>query len=214
MIIFIAMALLSTLGIFFIFFFLATILNLQISSILLPFGIVASLFNIYLLSGLNGAVFKSYRQNERISFVQFYSNFLATVSASFKLSLLRLIICILIIAPAALIYYFALIENQYALYALILYSLIVVYSIFLLLAPSFIFASFGSRRIIPTLKQNFNFLKVKHIRYAALYALYAICFILNFIPLLQLVSIFFLYPLLCTALMEMISATNPESELK
>ena len=82
----------------------------------------------------------------------------------------------------------------------------------MLFTPSFLLAGGFGTSMFGSLKLSFDFFKQKHVFFVGLYILFAFVWLFNFIPIIQIATIFFLYPLVYTAMIIMIKNTIKVNE--
>lgn len=201
--------LLATFGLVLIYFMLASTFSYDITFELavesLPnilIAILIGLFFVYFTGGLNAALAKSYSDavnGIKIGFLDFYHYALSRASIMFGILMMRCLVTILTIGPVVAIYYYFLTEYEYMDYLLYTYAFFMTFLIHMVFTPAFVSASLGSLPF-EAFRTAFLTLKNRHVFFVGLYILFAVVWILNFIPLIQLVTIFFLYPVIYSAL--------------
>ncbi|NYZ77585.1 hypothetical protein H0O02_04720 [Candidatus Micrarchaeota archaeon] len=206
--------LLAMFGLLLIYFMAASLLSYDIS-----FGLDAGslptllavtvilLLLFYFLGGLNAALAKTYYgavDGAKTSLLDFYHYGLSRAPVMFGILLMREVISVLLIGPVAAIYYYFLTEYQYMDMLLYLYALCAIFVIHMLFTPAFISASLGSLPF-ESFRAAFFTIKTKHIRFLGMYVLFAIAWLLNFIPLVQLFTVFTVYPIAYSALILLVS---------
>ncbi len=201
--------LLATFGLVLIYFMAASTLSyditfeLAVESVPNMLAVLAiALFFVYFMGGMNAALAKTYNDavnGVKTNFLDFYYYGLSRASIMFGILMMRCLVSILVIAPVGAIYYFFLMDYEYMDYILYAYAVGMTFLIHMLFTPAFISASLGS---IPfdAFRAAFATIRNKHVFFVGLYIVFAFVWLLNFIPLIQLVTLFFLYPVMYSAL--------------
>jgi hypothetical protein len=153
---------------------------------------------------------------EKVSLVEFYRFGMRSAPKLFVITLIRDLIWLLLIAPFAILYVYVLVDYVYMdiLSAFILlFITFVVHAIF---TPALIAAGAGNMSIYGSLKQGFNLLRRKHINFLGNYIVFAFTWVLNFIPLVNLFTIFFAYPVAYSALIIMVEGgvSRPSADVQ
>ncbi|MBI5047242.1 hypothetical protein HZC07_05950 [Candidatus Micrarchaeota archaeon] len=180
-------------------------INTDIVAAVVNIAFLLIIFEAYLffMCGLNGALAKSYEHNMgigKLSLTEFYYHALRTSPTLYGIKVIRDIIWALFVAPAVGIYIFALSGYLYTDWLVGIYVLAVTFVLHLLFTPAMLSASISNTGIITSLKKGLRTLQTKHIRFIGMYIIFAFSWLMNFLPLIQIVSIFALYPLTYSAM--------------
>jgi hypothetical protein len=201
---------LASVGLFLIYFMIASSLNQPIFSsgsnpapATIVVGVIIGIFFLILSSGLNSALASAYKDavnSRKTSLAQFYGNALRLMSVSFSIQLVRDILWLIVVGIPIVIYFTTLKSYQYADVLVTLHSLFWTFILHMLFTPSLMYAGAYNIAFMPAIKRGFNFIQRKHIYFVALYFIFAVLWLLNLIPLIGLVSIFLAYPILYGAI--------------
>ena len=184
-------------------------LDLQSLATMAIFGIIALVF-VYFSCGLNAALAKVYRSafwKERTSLTKFYAYALDRAPEMFGIMLLRDLIWLFIAGPGIAIYIYFLKGIDFMDILVAMYVLSVTFVIHMLFTPAFISAGALGMDFYGSMKHAFEFIRKRHIFFIAQYALFAVVWFLNFIPFIQLISLFFAYPVMYTAMIDMMESS-------
>lgn len=210
--IFSLLGILASFGIIMLAFFFFAVLNLSFFSVYgLVICVIIGLALLWFISGVHGSRFHFHNEilnGRKYSMSSGFAEFLnyATGYASdfFLIAFIRLI---LILLPTGLLFYaytYALQYNvPYIDVIFILIDLGIVFLICFLFSPTFLSLSLYDTGIGAAFGNGMRFLAKAHIKALVLYFLYAIVWVLNLIPLLNLFTLFIIYPMLCTSMISM-----------
>ncbi len=210
--------LLAAMGLVLIYFIAASAVEYHItleSPVTIGVAAVITLLFLYCMGGLNAALAKTYYSavdGMKTSLLDFYHYALSRAPPMFGLMLMREFFTILLVGPVAAIYYYFLSEYQYADYLLYMYALVIVFILHMLFTPAMVSVSLGQLPF-EAFRTMFFTIKKKHVHFIGMYILFAIVWALNFIPLIQLATIFFLYPVIYTAMILLIKEEKIEPEV-
>ena len=169
------------------------------------FGIIALLF-IFFGGGLNAALAKAYRSaywKEKMSLTKFYGYALEKAPEMFGIQLVRELLWVLLAGPGIAIYIYMLKGIEFMDILFYAYIVFVTFMIHMIFTPAFISAGAFGMNLFSSMRHAFEFLRKRHVFFIAMFALFAVLWFLNFIPILQFITIFFAYPVLYTALIIM-----------
>lgn len=203
------MFLFGCLGIFLIYFFLASVLGLNTSISSIPSIIALSVSGLIFLiftNGLNAGLMKAYYaalENRKTTVADFLHYSTSKSLMMFSIMLLRDIVYALLAALPVVLYIYVLSEIAYMNYLLYIYLAGLLFVVHFLFTPAFISAGTYGTSFFQSLRNGFYFIRRNHINALGLYILFAFIWILNFVPLLQLLSIFAVYPIVYSALILM-----------
>jgi hypothetical protein len=125
----------------------------------------------------------------------------------FSIGALRDFFMLLLIVPLAAVYVLYLQDYQYMdiIFCLVVITIAVLFH--LLAKPGIIATGLGDSPF-DAFKRTFQVFKTRHIYFIGTFFVYGIVWVLNFIPLLQFISLFVLYPIVYAALVEMVANTK------
>jgi hypothetical protein len=199
----------AVIGLALIYFMSMSVLNQEVNPQSIPtlavFGLMAIIFMI-MTNGLNAALAKTYRNallKEKMSLTGFFSYSLDKAVPTFAMMLLRDLIWLIFAGPAIAIFVLYFMNMDYMDILFGSYLLFVTFFIHLAFTPSLLYVGLGTD-FLSSFKRAFNLFKRRHINFIGLYGLFAIAWLLNFIPLIGLISIFFLYPIAYSAMISMV----------
>ena len=205
-------------GLFILYFLILSIFGRELSldsiGTMGVLGIVGLLV-IFFANGVNAALAMAYKtaiSKGKISLTRFYSYALDRAPTMFGIMLIRELIWLLAVGPfiALFIYFFQ--DIEFVDIMLYVYAFFMTFIIHMLFTPAFILAGAFDATLFASLKQGFVFLRQKHVFFIALYILFAFVWLFNFLPFIQIATIFFIYPLIYTAMIMMIKNTIKISE--
>ncbi len=201
--------LLTAFGLALLYFMLASALSYNISMELtieaLPNLLVATIIPVlffYLIGGLNAALIKTYynaMNGTKTSLLDFYHYALSKAPVMFGILLMRDLISLLLIGPVAAIYFLYLSQYAYMDVILFVFALFIIFIIHLLATPAIISAALGASSF-DAFRTAFLTIKTKHVYFVAMFILFAMVWLFNFVPLINIFTIFFLYPVIYSAL--------------
>jgi hypothetical protein len=169
------------------------------------FGVIALAF-IFFSGGLNAALARAYRSavwKEKTSLTKFYSYALDKAPEMFGIMLLRDLLWLLLAGPGIAIYWYFLQDVAVMDILTGMYVLFVTFVLHMLFTPAFISAGALGTSFFSSMKHAFDFLRKSHIFFITIYALFAVVWLLNFIPFVQFITLFFAYPVLYAAMVVM-----------
>ncbi|NYZ74308.1 hypothetical protein H0O00_04135 [Candidatus Micrarchaeota archaeon] len=200
---------LACIGLIVVYFICMSILNQPVDPQAIPTLAVASvvaLLLLLLLNGLNAALAGGYHAafwKEKMTLTTFYAYAIDKAPTTFAIMLLRELIWVLLVCPALLVYVYALSSVPYMDLLVGGYVLSMTFVIHMVFTPAFIAAGAFGTDLYNSLKHAFDFLRRRHINFVGQYILFAVVWLVNFIPFLQFVTIFFAYPVVYTAMISM-----------
>lgn len=200
----------AAVGLFLLYFMFLSIfgqeLNLESVPTLAVIGMIGILF-LFFLNGIGAALAMSYHEatkNKKMSLTKFYSYAIDRAPTMFGIMLIRELIWLFLVGPFIALYIYFLEPYEYMDVLLILYGLFMTFVIHLLFTPTFVLAGGFGTGIFSSMKQSLDFFRLKHVYFVGAYMLFAIVWLMNFLPFLQIASIFFLYPIAYTTMIIMI----------
>lgn len=201
---------LAAVGLFLVFFLLASVLNLSTDIQEIPMmaamGVVVIIF-LFFSCGLNAGLAKGYfnaLDNRKTTAKEFFKYSLEKSAIMFVIMLLRDLVYLFITGPVVGLYLYFLTEYQYVDILVILYVLFATFAVHLLFTPAFISAGALGTSLFQSMRNGFYLIRKKHIMFVGLYAVFGILWVLNLIPFIQLVTIFALYPIVYSAAIIMV----------
>ncbi|MFH1221810.1 MAG: hypothetical protein V1492_01860 [Candidatus Micrarchaeota archaeon] len=173
-------------------------------------ALIAVLFYLFVSGGVSAAVVKTFKSaltGGKTSMIEFYNYGLSRSLMVFSIGALRDFFMLLLIAPLAAVYVLYLQDYQYMdiIFCLVVITIAVLFH--LLAKPGIIATGLGDPPF-DAFKRTFQVFKTKHIYFIGVYFVYLIVWVLNFVPLLQFISLFVLYPIVYAALIEMVANTK------
>ncbi len=166
------------------------------------FGVIGLAF-IFFSGGLNAALAKAFRSavwKEKTSLTRFYSYALEKAPEMFGIMLLRDLLWLLLAGPGIAVYWVFLQDVAIMDILTGMYVLSVTFVIHMLFTPAFISAGALGTNFFSSMKHAFDFLRKSHIFFITLYALFAVVWLLNFVPFVQFATLFFAYPVMYAAM--------------
>jgi len=218
-IVLLALFALACVGLFILYFLLASVFNKTVSAGSLSTMIVSvmiALVFLFFANGLNGALARAYRRSmgkEKTSLMAFFSDTLSRAPATFALMLTRDLIWLVLVGPVIVAYVLALQAYAYADIAAAAYALFMTFVLHMLFTPALLSAGAYGTGMIASLRNGFRLLRNKHVYFIGLYAVFAVVWLLSFVPLVQLATLFFAYPVAYAAMLSMMeSGVRMETE--
>jgi hypothetical protein len=173
------------------------------------FGLIA-LATVFVSGGLNAALAKAYHSaywKEKTSMTSFFKYALKMAPEAFGILLIRELVWLVLAGPMIAIYIYFLSDFTYTDALTGIYVLFVTFIIHMAFTPAFIAAGAFGTDLMSSLKHAMVFLRRKHFYFIVIYAIFALAWLLGFIPLIGLISLLFLYPAMYSALIVMIEDT-------
>ena len=200
-------------GLLIMYFLAISVLNIPFDTsstiTMVVCGIIVLIF-LFLSGGLNAALARAYHSafwREKTSLTTFYAIALDKAPEVFGIMLLRELVWLLFAGPAIAIYVMFLSGVAYTDAIVGAYVLFVTFIIHMTFTPAFLCAGTFGTNLFRSLKHTLEFLKRKHIFFILLYIVFAVVWLLNFVPLIDIVTIFIVYPIVYTAMTVMIEDT-------
>ena len=207
----------AAIGLGLIYFLSMSVLNIGVTLESIPSVIVAGVIGlifVFAASGLNAALVKAYRSaalREKTSLTGFFAHCVDKATVTFAIMLMEGIVWLIFAGPAIALYIYFLSQMTFMIIVLALYLLAVTFVISLLFTPVLTYAALGTD-LIGSFKRAFGLFKRKHIQFVGLYILFSAAWLLNFVPLIDLLSIFIIYPAIYTAMITMMEGTIRREE--
>lgn len=209
---------LATFGFFVLFFMAASLLGVTVDFGQLPTQVAAAVIAVvfmYFNGGLNAGLAMTYHKaltKNKTSLAEFYAFAMHKAPEMFGILLVREFLTLLLVGPAVAVYVFFLQGVEFADYLLYTYALGWVFVLHCLFTPAFIAAGAFGKNMFAAMRHAFYFMKAKHVNYIGLFILFAFVWLMNFIPLVQFATLFFAYPLVYAALIQMMESSEPNQE--
>lgn len=203
----------AAIGVFLIYFLLASMLNISTSVGALPtmaaLGVAAIIF-LFFSCGLNAALAKSYAsalEGRKTTMADFMRYALVKSPLTFVIMLVRDLVTLIVASPGIALFYF--VKNVAYMDILggsfILFAVFVVHFLF---TPAFISAGAFGTSLPQSLRNCVNFLRRRHAYALGLFIVFAFVWLLNFVPVIQLVTLFALYPIVYSAFIVMFNESR------
>jgi len=209
-----AASLLGAIAIVIAYFIVLSVLGMQFtlaSPITMGVLTIAAMMFLLFSSGLNASLSAAYgaaMNRENTSLTTFYSHTLKKAPPMFAIMLFRDFVWLVVVGPAIALYVFALQGAMpYADTMLVLYALGATFLIHMLFTPALIYSGSMGISIISAMRNGLTLLRRKHVGFVGMYILFALVWLFNFIPILGLATIFFLYPVVYAAMITMVQGT-------
>jgi hypothetical protein len=205
------LVILAVLGLFIIYFLIASVLNISTGvdeiQTMVAIGASAVVF-LFLSGGLNAGLAKGFSNaldGNKMSLAEFYRHSMDRSATMFALMLIRDLIFLLAVGWAiGAFIFFELDQYQYEDILLGTYVFFATFFVHLVFTPALVSAGAMDTGLFRSLKNGFKLIQKKHIMLLGLYILFAFVWIFNFIPLIQLISFFALYPIVYSAIVVML----------
>jgi len=201
---------LAAIGLFLLYFLFLSIFGQELNfESIATMGVLAiiGILVVFFINGLNMALAMAYNsgiKREKISLTRFYSYAVDRAPTSLGILLIRELLWLLLVGPFIALYIVYLEPYQYMDALLAIYGLFMTFIIHMLFTPSFILAGSFGTSIYSSIRLGFEFLRKRHVFFIGQYILFAFVWLMNFIPFLQIATIFFAYPLSYTSMIFMV----------
>lgn len=192
-------------GAFLIIYYMLSMIGLGSIPVLVSL-IAGILFILYLViaNGLKGALIKTLlnvSKKERPSIVYFFKYGLERGEIFFGITFMKSLVALIPIIPLFLLYNYVLLDMDVPYLDWI--AGVVLAGIFFVVEIPFVYAyvaaACNEAGVVESVKSSLRLLRKKHAAAFGLYTLYAITWVTLFIPLLNIISIFVIYPVMYTA---------------
>ena len=200
----------AAIGIFLIYFLFLSVFGVELDLTSIPtMGVLAiiGLVLCLLFNGINAALAMAYDkalQGQKISLTAFYSYALDKAPSAFGIIVVRNFVQLLALGPFIALYIYVLWEYQYMDVLLALYAVFATFVIHMLFTPALLICGTYGTGVFVSLKKGLDLLKTKHVFFLGTYILFALVWLFNFLPFIQLATIFFAYPLVYSAIILMV----------
>jgi hypothetical protein len=201
------LVLLAVLGLFIIYFLIASVLNISTGidemQTIIAVGAAIVVF-LFLSGGLNAGLAKGFSnalEGNKISLADFYRHAMERSATMFSLMLIRDLIYVLVVGwVIGAFVYFKLDQYQYVDFIVGAYVFFATFIVHFLFTPALVSAGAMNTSLFRSLKNGFQLIRKKHIMIIGLFILFSFVWIFNFIPIIQLISFFALYPIVYSAI--------------
>ena len=192
---------LSAVGVFLIYFLFASVMgfNTGVDEIqtLAAAAFVVILF-LFFSSGLNAGLANAYfnsLENKKTALADFFRYSLSRAPVMFAIMLLREVIFLMVVGPIIALYIYVLAEYEYMDILAGIVVLTLTFLIHLVFTPAFIYAGAFGMEVFGAMRSGLRLLRFRHVYFLGLYLIFAPLWLLSFIPIIQLVTLFGLYPI-------------------
>jgi len=205
----------AAVGFFLIYFMVSSLVGVPVDIYEIPTMVVLGLVGLaflYFLSGLSAGLSMTYQKaltQAKTSLADFYAYSLSKAPVMFEILIIRDVLTLLVIGPAIAIYIYFLAEFEFTDVIIGAYSLFWIFVIHCIFTPALMAGGAFRKGLFASMRRAFVLLRKKHINYLGLFILFAFAWVLNFIPFLQLVSLFFIYPVVYAAIISMMEKVSP-----
>jgi hypothetical protein len=201
---------LSAVGVFLIYFFFASVMGLntgvdEIQTIAAA-AFVVILF-LFFSSGLNAGLANAYNnslENKKTALADFFRYSLGRSPVLFAIMLLREVVFLMIVGPIIALYIFVLNEYEYMDALTGIVALTLTFLIHLVFTPALIYAGAFGMEVFGAMRSGFRLLRTKHVYFLGLYLIFAPVWLLSFIPVIQIITLFALYPISYSSMIAML----------
>lgn len=197
-------------GLFLIYFMSLSAFDQELDMTSIPtlavLGIIVLLF-LFFANGLNAALVRTYKRattRGKMSLARFFSYAIDRAPEMFGIMLVREFIWLLLVGPFLAIYIYFLQGYEFMDVLLGTYAFFMTFIIHMLFTPAFVLAGAYGTDLFTALKLDLDFLKKKHIFFIGAFIVFALVWLLNFVPFLNVVTLFFVYPVVYTAMVVML----------
>ena len=208
----------AAIGLFLSYFLFLSIfgqeMNLESISTLSVIGVIVVIW-LFFINAINAALAMTYKagpNRKKMTLTKFYSYALDRAPTVFGIMLLREFFWLVLVGPFLALFVYFLADYEFMDMLMLLYGIFTTFALHMLFTPSFILAGGFGTNMFGSLKMGFDFLRKKHVFFIGVYILFAIVWLLNFLPFIQIASIFFLFPLVYSAMIIMIKNTIKVNE--
>lgn len=214
------LVLLAIAGLWFVVFFIASILQIGVDSI--PFLAIDALLIVmfvYFSAGIKGSYVWACNESvegRRVSMLEFFRYFMRKSGVFFFITLLKYFFTALFVAPVILAYLYVLVDYDVPYLDVLVYltAALLAFLIHFMFYPAIISAAVYDTSISRSIRGGFQLVRKRNILALMLYVVYAITWILNFIPLIQLFTLFVTYPIIYSAMILMFKDAVPKEMLE
>jgi len=180
------------------------------SPIVIATIVLIFLYFLYFTGGVNAALIKTYQNSmnaKKTSLIEFYQYAISHAPLMFGITLMRDLFAVLLIAPFGALYYFYLIDYELTDVLLGIYSGAVLFFLHFLAMPAVV--SCGMSELpFDAFRRVYFVIKNKHIFFFIAFLLFSVTWPLNLVPIIQFLTLFFIYPIILSATITMVSESR------
>lgn len=199
----------AVVGVFILLFLFISLIGFSLDiTVAILLALLTSIIGLWFCAGVHGALIHAYfdllmRKKSALGagFVDFVHYLLMNARSFFIIEVMKILISLILIAPLVALYFFI---KEYGvpyldiLFFLVAAGLVFIVRFVLVGAPLSIAVNGTSVR--DALKSSLRFLQRANVSALFLYIIYAFIWVLNFVPLIHLFTLFIAYPVILTAL--------------
>ena len=203
----------AAIGIFLIYFVVAALLGVNTGIDQLPTQIAVALVAVLLIffsTGLNASLARAYYnavKKEKTSVVEFFKTALVKSPVAFTVQLIREFLYLLVVGPVVAVFYLYLKDIQYVDILFYVYVFFATFIVHMLFTPALISNGIYGTGLFSSLKNGFTLLRRRHIFFFGLYMVFAFVWLANIIPFFNIITLFFLYPLVYASMGVLMDST-------
>ncbi len=204
----------AAVGLFMIYFIIASVFGMPVTASSVPTAL-AAVFVLAVLGffscGLNAGLFRSYAaalEGRKTTVADFLRYSFRKSAPMFAVLLLAGVVLTVLVGPAIALYSVSLKGIAYMDVVLWLYSLGAAFLVFFLFTPAFVAIGAFGTEFVSSLRGTIMLLRRKHVNALGLYILFAFTWVLNAIPLVQIVSFLVIYPVIASAFVVMFQGSG------
>jgi hypothetical protein len=205
---------LAAVGIFLIYFLIASVLGLP-TTVNSPPAVIAAVATLLLLlffsCGLNAGLLRSYAaalEGRKTTVAEFLRYSLKKAAPMFAVMLMRDLVLAVIVGPVVLLYVSSLSGAAYMDVLVGAYALCATFLIHFLFTPAFVSIGAFGTEFVSSLRIGIGFLRRKHVNALGLYAVFALAWLLNLVPIVQIITILVVYPVVYSAFVVMFQGSG------
>jgi hypothetical protein len=205
---------LAALGVFLIYFFIASVFGLSTAVTSTPTIVAAAVSLLMLLlfsCGLNAGLLRSYAaalEGRKTTVAEFLRYSLQKAPEMFAITVVRDLLLVILVAPLLVAYVYSFKTLPYMDIFVAAYALGMTFLIHFLFTPALLSMGVFGTDPVSSFRNGIGFLKRKHFNAMALYAVFALVWLLNFVPVVQIITIFVVYPAAYSALIVMFQGSG------
>lgn len=196
----------SLVGAFLIIYYLLSMVGIGDVPILISIiGGVLLVLYLVMMNGLKGALIntlKNITKREKPSITYFFKYALYRGEVFFAITVLKYVVAAIPLVPIYLLYQYVLLPMEVP-YIDWIFGIVVGAILFLVEVPfvyAYVAAATNDFGIIKSLKSSLRLLRKKSFSAFGVYTLYALIWVTLYIPLLNIITVFALYPMMYTAI--------------
>jgi hypothetical protein len=201
---------LAAVGVFLIYFLFASVMGLNTGiDEIQTLGAAAFVVILFLFfsSGLNGGLafaLHNSLDNKKTALAEFLSYSLSRSPVMFAIMLLREVVFLMLVGPIIALYIFVLNEYEYMDVLAGILVLTITFLIHWVFTPALIYAGAFGMEVFGAMRSGFRLLRNRHVYFLGLYLVFAPLWLLSFIPIIQIFTMFALYPISYSSMIAML----------